>query len=59
MKAVDADDKWSRATVDVIRRAESFGLTLTPVGAEPWGWELRQAGGSLIVQGHMPVIEEL
>jgi hypothetical protein len=55
--AVEADDEWSRATLAVIERAESFGLTLAPVGKEPYGWDLRYADSTLIVRGFMPVIE--
>lgn len=57
VKLVDDDEDQWRTMRSVVARAESFGLTLAPVGAEPWGWELRYADGALIVHGHGDVIE--
>jgi hypothetical protein len=57
VKLVEDEGDWSEATLALIERAKSLGLTLASVGKEPWGWELRYADGSLIVHGNTEVIE--
>jgi hypothetical protein len=57
VKPVGQQGVWSPEILGLIERAKSFGLTLAPVGAEPWGWELRREDGELIVHGNASVIE--